>query len=152
MDVLSNLNKNIFGENRKHASDSIDFSAQKPQVQKKEKIFEPKSEKPKIVEAKPLEEEKTIKDNNKDKSDKNKANKNTEEDVSYSTYNKKTLKNISDPLSQMRPNSNFGYPTQKKEKKETPKPLNNSSTKNSNNSNNSNITIITKKSGHNCCS
>ena len=145
MDVLSNLNKNIFGENRKHASDSIDFSAQKPQVQKKEKIFEPKSEKPKIVEAKPLEEEKTIKDNNKDKNDKNKDNKNTEEDVSYSTYNKKTLKNISDPLSQMRPNSNFGYPTQKKEKKETPKPLNNSSTKNSNNSNNSNISTQKSK-------
>ena len=144
MDVLSNLNKNIFGENRKHASDTIDFSANKPQTQNNKKIFEPKSEKEKSKsEVKPIE----IKENKeKDIKNNNNVNKNkTEEDVSYSTYNKNTLKNISDPLSQMRPNSNFGYPTKKKEtakneNKNNNKPNNTNNISNTtNNSNSANI-------------
>ena len=45
MDVLNNLNKNIFGENHKHASDSINYSAHTVPVKTNQKIFEPKSNK-----------------------------------------------------------------------------------------------------------
>ena len=34
MDKLKNLKENIFGENNKHASDSIDFSVKPQQAQK----------------------------------------------------------------------------------------------------------------------
>ena len=117
MDVLSNLNKNIFGENHKHASDSINFSAQPPPVKTNQKIFVPKSDKNNKEEQK---EPKIItKTNNLSEIEKEKPKKKEKsDDLSYSTYNKNELKNIRDPLSQMRPNSTFGYPTKKKEPKE----------------------------------
>ena len=119
MDVLSNLNKNIFGENHKHASDSINFSAQAQPVKKNQKIFEPKSEKTtkEQKEQKEQKETKIITNNNnlgEIKKEKPKAKENSDDPLSYN-YNKKDLRNITDPLSQMRPNSTFGYPTKKKE-------------------------------------
>ena len=122
MDVLSNLNKNIFGENHKHASDSINFSAQAPPVKKNQKIFEPKSDKTtkEQKEQKEQKETKIITNNNnlgEIKKEKPKAKENSDDPLSYN-YNKKDLRNITDPLSQMRPNSTFGYPTKKKETKD----------------------------------
>ena len=122
MDVLSNLNKNIFGENHKHASDSINFSAQAPPVKKNQKIFEAKSDKtpnePK--EKKEQNDSKIITNKNnltEIKKEKPKEKENTDDPLSYN-YNKKDLRNITDPLSQMRPNSTFGYPIKKKEVKD----------------------------------
>ena len=122
MDVLSNLNKNIFGENHKHASDSINFSAQAQPVKKNQKIFEPKSDKTtkEQKEQKEQKETKIITNNNnlgEIKKEKPKAKENSDDPLSYN-YNKKDLRNITDPLSQMRPNSTFGYPTKKKETKD----------------------------------
>ena len=120
MDILSNLNKNIFGENHKHDSNSIDFSAQ-PKPVKSHKMFEAKSDKP--TEANNINDKpKPLSSNNltEIKQEKPKTTNSSKDNVSY-TYNKSALKNISDPLSQMRPDSNFGYPTQKKNKKEKPK-------------------------------
>ena len=120
MDILSNLNKNIFGENHKHDSNSIDFSAQ-PKPVKSHKMFEAKSDKP--TEANNINDKpKPLSSNNltEIKQEKSKTTNSSKDNVSY-IYNKSALKNISDPLSQMRPDSNFGYPTQKKNKKEKPK-------------------------------
>ena len=122
MDVLSNLNKNIFGENHKHASDSINFSAQAPPVKKNQKIFEPKSNKTSKEEKEQKEQKETkiITNNNnlgEIKKEKPKVKENSDDPLSYN-YNKKDLRNITDPLSQMRPNSTFGYPTKKKETKD----------------------------------
>ena len=38
MDILNNLNKNIFGENHKHDSNSIDFNSKPKQVKNQKKI------------------------------------------------------------------------------------------------------------------
>ena len=122
MDVLSNINKNIFGENHKHASDSINFSAQAPPVKKNQKIFEAKSDKipNEQKEKKEQKDSKIITNKNnltEIKKEKQKEKENTDDPLSYN-YNKKDLRNITDPLSQMRPNSTFGYPTKKKEAKD----------------------------------
>ena len=118
MDILSNLNKNIFGENNKHDSNSIDFSAQPVPVKKDQKIFEAKSDKlpkeqnvPKII--------KNSNNLSEIKKEKPKVEKKADDSLSYSKYNKNALKNISDPLSQMKPNTTFGYPTKKKENKDS---------------------------------
>ena len=109
MDKLKNLKENIFGENNKHASDSIDFSVKPQQAQKNKLQLNPnqKEIKEKNV-IKPLSDVGT----NNIKKEKAKSDS---DPLSYSTYNKNTLKNISDPLTQMKPNSTFGYPTKKKE-------------------------------------
>ena len=39
MDIVNTINKNIFGENNKHASDSIDFSLKPTPVHPSQKIF-----------------------------------------------------------------------------------------------------------------
>ena len=116
------LSKNIFGENHKHASDSIDFSAQAQPEKKNKKIFEAKSDKTskEQKEKKEQKEPKIITNNNnlsEIKKEKPKEKENSEDPLSYN-YNKKDLRNITDPLSQMRPNSTFGYPTKKKEAKD----------------------------------
>ena len=110
MDKLKNLKENIFGENNKHASDSIDFSVKPQQAQKNKLQLNPnqKEIKGKNV-IKPLSDVGT----NNIKKEKAKSDS---DPLSYSTYNKNTLKNISDPLTQMKPNSTFGYPTKEKKR------------------------------------
>ena len=109
MDKLKNLKENIFGENNKHASDSIDFSV-KPQQAQKNKLQLNQNQK----EIKEKNVIKPLSDVGTNNIKKEKA-KSDSDPLSYSTYNKNTLKNISDPLTQMKPNSTFGYPTKKKE-------------------------------------
>ena len=118
MDILNNLNKNIFGENHKHDSNSINFSA-KPKEEKNQKI-DNKNNKPSEVDLN-NDKPKPFSSNNllEIKKDKPKPTNTKKDGLSY-TINKNELKNISDPLSQLRPDSNFGYP-KKKEKNEKPK-------------------------------
>ena len=119
MDILNNLNKNIFGENHKHDSNSIDFSS-KPKQEKNQKILNNKNNKP--SEAKQNDDKpKPFSSNTllEIKKDKPKPTNTKKDGLSY-TINKNALKNISDPLSQLRPDANFGYP-KKKEKNDKPK-------------------------------
>ena len=120
MDLVNNLNKNIFGDSHKQSSDSIDFSANPIKAQVKQKIFgvnittktqeqKPTNKLPHNVSLGAVENEKP------------KEKKVIKDPLSYSGYKKSELKNIKDPLSQMRPDSNFGYPTKKKETKVEPK-------------------------------
>ena len=110
MDELNKVYKNIFGEDQKHSSDAINFSTNM------HKIFGEKVDKTSGGEKK----NKPSNNNNLNeiKKDKPKVPKKTSDPLSYSTYNKSNLKSISDPLTQMKPNSSFGYPTKKKEAKE----------------------------------
>ena len=110
MDELNKVYKNIFGEDQKHSSDSINFSTNM------QKIFGEKLDKTSKEEKKA----KTLNKNNLNeiKKDKTKTQKKINDPLSYNNYNKNNLKNISDPLTQMKPNSSFGYPDKKKEDKE----------------------------------
>ena len=116
MDLVNNLNKNIFGDSHKQSSDSIDFSANPIKAQVKQKIFgvnittktqeqNPTNKLPHNVSLGAVTNEKP------------KEKKVIKDPLSYSGYKKSELKNIKDPLSQMRPDSNFGYPTKKKKQK-----------------------------------
>ena len=119
MDILNNLNKNIFGENHKHDSNSIDFTA-KPKQDKNQKILDTKNNKSSASKQN-NDKPKPFSSNNllEIKKDKPKTTNAKKDGLSY-TINKNALKNISDPLSQLRPDANFGYP-KKKEKNDKPK-------------------------------
>ena len=115
MDIVNTINKNIFGENNKHASDTIDFSLKPTPVHPTQKIFgvnlnKPQEQKPTNISSNNMSLGTVTKEKPKEK-------KIINDPLSYSGYKKSELKNIKDPLSQMRPDSNFGYPTKKKETK-----------------------------------
>jgi len=117
---LNNLNKNIFGENHKHDSNSIDFNSNPIPVKNQKKI-DAKINRP--FEANDInEKQKPLSSNNllEIKKDKQKTANKKKDDLSY-TINKNALKNISDPLSQLKPDANFGYPTKKKASKKEEK-------------------------------
>ena len=126
MDILSNINKNIFNSdiNNHSSSNSINFSAVKSD---QKKIVDLETSSGKIPSYSDLKKEQKEKEEPKPYSSKNLINvknkqKSFQDPLSYSNYSA-SLKKISDPLSQMKPVSTFGYPTQKKNtsnvKKET---------------------------------
>ena len=124
MDVLSNLNKNIFGSGYSNASsNTINFS-----LAKNDKMTDLETSSGKIPSYADLkknennqkEEPKPFSSNNLINI-KQKKSKTIQDPLSYSNYSS-SLKKISDPLSQMKPMSTFGYPTKNKAsntKKET---------------------------------
>ena len=120
MDLVNNLNKNIFGDSHKQSSDSIDFSANPLKAQVKQKIFGVNIT-TKTQEQKPTNKLPHNVSLGAVTNEKHKEKKVIKDPLSYSGYKKSELKNIKDPLSQMRPDSNFGYPTKKKETKTEPK-------------------------------
>ena len=135
MEVLNKLNKNIFGENNKHASDTIDFTAKTTSDINQNNIEI--NDKPKPLSSNNLTEIKEEKPKEATKSN---------DDLSYSTYNKNKLKTISDPLTQMKPNSAFGYPTQKKEKPKEKKEEKKEDKKDNKKNNNTNTNTGNQKS------
>ena len=121
MDVFNNLNmNNVFGDGTHATSNAIDFSVN--QAQKRPIDLETSSGK--IPSYSDLKKTQKDDDNIKAFSSNNlinvkpKPKKVVKDPLSYITYssNANSLKKISDPLSQMKPVSTFGYPTQNKNK------------------------------------
>ena len=126
MDILSNINKNIFTSdiNNHSSSSTINFSAVKSE---QKKVFDLETSSGKIPSYSDLKKEEKEKEKEEPKpySSKNLINvkskkKSFQDPLSYSNYST-SLKKISDPLSQMKPVSTFGYPTQKKNTSNTQK-------------------------------
>ena len=128
MEVFNNLNlNNVFGDINNHASsNSINFTSN--QTPKKSNDLETSSGK--IPSYSDLKKNQQQDDNIKAFSSKNLVNvkpkpkqKQVKDPLSYITYSSSSnsLKNISDPLSQMKPISTFGYPTKDKNNSNTKK-------------------------------
>ena len=125
MDVLSNLNKNIFGDSYSNASSStINFS-----LAKNDKMVNLETSSGKIPSYAELkknenihkEEPKPFSSNNLISVKPKQKSKSIQDPLSYSNYASSSLKKISDPLSQMKPMSTFGYPTKNKTSSNTKK-------------------------------
>ena len=118
MDVLSNLNKNIFGDINSHSSsNTIDFSSVKNDKKNMPTLETSSGKIPSLEDLKKNqnkkeEEAKPFSSNNLISVKKQKS-KPIQDPLSYSNYSS-SLKKISDPLSQMKPMSSFGYPSKKK--------------------------------------
>ena len=119
MEVFNNLNKNIFGDNNHAFSNTINFSSIRNDKTNNQNLetssgkipsyedLKKEQNKLKVEEPKPFSSNNLIKINQKPKS------KPVQDPLSYSNYSS-SLKKITDPLSQMKPVSTFGYPSQKK--------------------------------------
>ena len=126
MDILSNLNKNIFVDINKHSSSgTINFSSIKNDNKKMGNL---ETSSGKIPSLSDLKKEQKVENEPKGFSSSNnlvnvKAKQKTKvsmDPLSYSNYSS-SLKKISDPLSQMKPVSSFGYPTKNKKTTNTKK-------------------------------
>ena len=123
MDLLSNINKNIFVDLNNHASSSsINFSSVS---NNNNKMSDVGTSSGKIPSYSDLKNEQNEKEEIKPYSSNNlpnpkKKQKSVQDPLSYSNYSS-SLKKISDPLSQMKPVSTFGYPTKNKNSSNTKK-------------------------------
>ena len=119
MDILSNIHKNIFVDINAHSSsNAINFSSAKND---NKKIGDLETSSGKIPSLSDLKKEQKVENEPKTFSSSNnlvnvkakQKSKASLDPLSYSNYSS-SLKNISDPLSQMKPVSSFGYPTKNK--------------------------------------
>ena len=126
MDILNNINKNIFVDiNRHSSSNAINFSSAKNE---NKKIGDIETSSGKIPSYSDLKKEQKVDNEPKGFSSSNnlvnvkakQKSKASLDPLSYSNYSS-SLKKISDPLSQMKPISSFGYPTKNKKTTNTKK-------------------------------
>ena len=118
MDVFNNLNKNIFDINSHTSSNSINFTSAKNDNKKMTNL---ETSSGKIPSYSDLKQQQKSEEDIKALSSNNLVNvkpkpKPVKDPLSYISYSgsKNSLKKISDPLSQMKPTSTFGYPTKNK--------------------------------------
>ena len=120
MNVFNNLNKNIFDINSHASSNSINFTSVKNDNKKMANL---ETSSGKIPSYSDLKKQQKSEEDIKDLSSNNLVNvkpkpkpKPVKDPLSYISYSgsKNSLKKISDPLSQMKPTSTFGYPTKNK--------------------------------------
>ncbi len=120
MNVFNNLNKNIFDINSHASSNSINFTSLKNDNKKMANL---ETSSGKIPSYSDLKKQQKSEEDIKALSSNNLVNvkpkpkpKPVKDPLSYISYSgsKNSLKKISDPLSQMKPTSTFGYPTKNK--------------------------------------
>ena len=126
MDILHNINKNIFVDINAHSSsNAINFNSAKND---NKKIGDLETSSGKIPSLSDLKKEQKVENEPKTFSSSNnlvnvkakQKSKASLDPLSYSNYSA-SLKKISDPLSQMKPVSSFGYPTKNKKTTNTKK-------------------------------